>query len=260
MSAFQRLLDEVRTDAATLSVGQASERQLLTAEHLLEDADNLEPMGAQLPISDKAIDLVVTFEVSSKAAYERAYRHPTWPKGKSGITIGIGYDIGYVSPDTLAQDWRANLPDREVDILRPACGVKGPAAQALLPQTSAVDVPFDNAMSVFRDVTLGKTATQTLRFLPRAARLHPDSFGALVSLVYNRGASFALEGDRYAEMRQIRSDIAESRFQDVPGRIRSMKRLWQNDPSARGLVTRRELEALLFEEGLAAEAATRGAT
>jgi GH24 family phage-related lysozyme (muramidase) len=30
-----------------------------------------------------------------------------------------------------------------------------------------------------------------------------------------------------------------------------MKRLWENDPDARGLVKRRELEAVLFEEGLA---------
>jgi GH24 family phage-related lysozyme (muramidase) len=29
-----------------------------------------------------------------------------------------------------------------------------------------------------------------------------------------------------------------------------MKRLWENDPKMAGLVRRRELEALLFEQGL----------
>jgi hypothetical protein len=143
------------------------------------------------------------------------------------------------------------MSDANVETLTAACGVTGPAAKDLLATVGGVDIPFENAMSVFRDVTLGKTTAQTASFLPNVTHLSGDSLGALVSLVYNRGASFALPGDRFIEMRQIRDDVANLRFEQVPSRIRSMKRLWENDPDARGLVKRRELEAVLFEEGLA---------
>jgi hypothetical protein len=157
-----------------------------------------------------------------------------------------------VRPAVLAADWRNQLAQKQIDLLAVACGVTGTAAAALLVQTHAVDIPFDNAMAVFRGVTLGQTASLTARALPNADRLHPDCFGALVSLVYNRGPSFGLQGDRYAEMRQIKEDMRAAQFAQVPGRIRAMKRLWQGRPELGGLVKRRELEAVLFEEGLAA--------
>jgi hypothetical protein len=53
-------------------------------------------------------------------------------------------------------------------------------------------------------------------------------------------------------MRQILSDMQAMNFADNPRQIRSMARLWVDDPGARGLVTRRELEATLFQDGLAA--------
>ena len=45
-------------------------------------------------ISQAAIDLIVREEVSGKEVYERNYRRPEWPGGSSGVTIGIGYDVG----------------------------------------------------------------------------------------------------------------------------------------------------------------------
>lgn len=251
MGAFQQLLDAARgeEDAAPAA---ASERQQLEADGLLGKLGEFQPQGSVPPISDKAIDLILMFEVSSKALYERRYRHPVWPKGRSGITVGIGYDVGYVRPAVLATDWQGQLAQEQIDVLALACGVTGPAAQGLLERTRSVDIPFDSAMNVFRGVTLVQTAALSATALPNAERLHPDSFGALVSLVYNRGASFRLAGERYVEMRQIREDMAALRFDQVPGRIRAMKRLWQGKPDMAGLVKRRELEAVLFEEGLAA--------
>ena len=57
------------------------------------------------PISAAAVDLLVASEVSSRAFYERRLVHPIWPQGRSGITIGIGYDVGTVSAGTLKADW-----------------------------------------------------------------------------------------------------------------------------------------------------------
>jgi hypothetical protein len=72
--------------------------------------------------------------------------------------------------------------------------------------------------------------------------------GALVSLTYNRGASFGKQADRYREMSSIKAHMENSQFAKIPGEFRSMKRLW---PGVRGLQERREFEARLFEKGLA---------
>jgi hypothetical protein len=46
-------------------------------------------------ISQAAFDMIVEFEVSGEAAYDKRYRQPTRPGAASGITIGIGYDCGH---------------------------------------------------------------------------------------------------------------------------------------------------------------------
>jgi len=46
-------------------------------------------------IGRNAKGLIIASEVSSRAVYEkRRYGFPTWPGGRSGVTIGFGYDIG----------------------------------------------------------------------------------------------------------------------------------------------------------------------
>jgi GH24 family phage-related lysozyme (muramidase) len=107
------------------------------------------------------------------------------------------------------------------------------------------------AEAVFRTRTLPATAAQTRAALANTAALAADSFGALVSLVYNRGPSFAAAGARYLEMRAIAAAMASRDFGAVPAQFRAMKRLWQSDPALAGLVARREQEAILFEAGLA---------
>jgi hypothetical protein len=53
-------------------------------------------------------------------------------------------------------------------------------------------------------------------------------------------------------MRAIAKHMAEQRFAAIPDEIRAMKRLWAGNPDMAGLLKRRELEAALFEQGLAA--------
>ena len=62
-------------------------------------------------ISQAAIDLIVCEEVSGKEVYERNYRRPEWPGGSSGVTIGIGYDVGAGVSDKaqLWADWRGRI-------------------------------------------------------------------------------------------------------------------------------------------------------
>jgi hypothetical protein len=141
-------------------------------------------------ISERAAQLIVGCEVTSEAVCTARYLHPERPQGASGVTIGIGYDIGYVSPDELSADWSGQLATKDIETLSRACGVTGSPARALTSELQDVDVPWAAANAVFRSHTIPHTIAQTIEALPRAAQLPPDCLGALVSLVYNRGAAF----------------------------------------------------------------------
>lgn len=252
-TTFDVLLGQTRGSAEILQqTTPDEERKQFEAEHPPELVSTRDAVPA---ISDRAVDLIVTFEVTSADLYNARYRHPTWPGGQSGPTIGIGYDCGYCTADQLAQDWTAAIGQDAVNKLKTVCGKTGPGAQQALPGVASVDVPFDAANQVFRATSVRRTTSQTVHALPKAAQMPGDCLGALVSLVYNRGASFTLQGDRYNEMRQIAADVDSGNLKDISAQIRSMKRLWENDPKMAGLVRRRELEALLFEQGLSAAGA-----
>src|SRR6185312_14660565 len=155
--------------------------------------------------SQAAIDLIVTEEVSSRAAYEKLYQHPTWPGGASGVTIGIGYDRGYARADQIASDWGDKLPAAMVHALERVAGIMGsPASSHAHELRGVVTVPWDAAISVFIDHDMPKWEAILAHALANTDLLPGDCFGALVSLAYNRGASFNLPGDRYAEMRGIK--------------------------------------------------------
>lgn len=211
------------------------------------DSAPADPNNPKNQISQKAIDLIVFFEVSSPALYEKKYRKPTWPGGRSGVTIGIGYDAGYAGTQ-LVNDWTGKIPGPMIQELEQAVGVKGSAASALARQLAGVvDVPLTAAMSVFQDRDIPRWVKKVQDAMPNCNLLDKDCLGALVSLAYNRGASFSLPGSRYAEMRDIKTHMANREFRLIPDDIRHMKRLW---PTVPGLQTRREKEAQLFEQGL----------
>lgn len=198
--------------------------------------------------SQAAIDLIVAEEVSSQATYQQMYQHPEWPGGASGVTIGIGYDCGYSRPDIIAADWGDKLPAPMVKCLEDVAGVTGSPASSYAHQLrGAVTVPWDAAMAVFIGRDMPKWEAIVAHALPNTDKLSPDSFGALVSLAYNRGASFSNAGDRFREMRAIHDLMAAEQFDQIPGEFRSMKRLW---PNVSGLQHRRDHEADLFQKGL----------
>src|SRR5438067_11642326 len=63
--------------------------------------DKLEPDGYTSrmlgPISDKARDLIFKFEDLDQPG--------EWPGGESGVTIGIGYDLGFATSEQFKADW-----------------------------------------------------------------------------------------------------------------------------------------------------------
>lgn len=200
-------------------------------------------------ISQAAFDLIVSSEVTSRTFYEAHDRRPEVPGGRSGITVGIGYDCGQTTAAIVRQDWAEKIPGPMIDALCRAAGLKAGAARKMLPSIrSVVDVPWGAALDVFSNTSVPKYLRRC-HALPHFDELPPDCRGVLLSLVYNRGASFDASGNRYSEMRQIKSDMAARNFTNIPGRLRGMKRLWTSS-SVRGVALRREREARLFERGL----------
>jgi uncharacterized protein (TIGR02594 family) len=205
--------------------------------------------GSATGISKDAIELIVHAEVSSEAQYNKIYHKPVWPKGASGVTIGIGYDIGYATAAKLREDWKGLIPDSVIDQLQRAVGVKRAPASNLARElaNAGVSIPWAAAMSVFLKRDMPRWIATVEKALPNTAKLSDRSLGALVSLAYNRGPSFSAVGDRYREMNNIKRHMANQDFAKIPAEFISMQRLW---PTLRGLQTRRAAEAELFKSGL----------
>ena len=198
--------------------------------------------------SQTAVDLIVEEEVSSSALYTKLYSGFSWPGGASGPTVGIGYDTGYTTPDEILRDWAGLINSAGMAQLVIAQGKKSATAAVFVSQNkNSVVIPWSAAYLEFQNREIPKWEQKLAFALPNTDSLTADSFGALVSLIYNRGTGgFTLPGERYSEMRAIKACMANKLYDKIPAQIRSMKRLWTN-----GLVTRREREAALFERGLA---------
>lgn len=203
-----------------------------------------------MTVFDKdAFDLIVSEEVTDQATYVKKYQTPEWPGAKSGVTLGIGYDLGYVTRVQLHKDWGDYLSPTQLQRLETVVGMKGQSAKDALWMVQGVVVPWDIALREFNEKVLPTYIDLTRRALLNFDKLPLKAQGALVSLVYNRGASFANKGDRFTEMNNIRKFMELEQFDKIPNEIRAMKRLWVGT-GVSGLVARREHEAKLFEAGL----------
>ncbi|WP_429170494.1 hypothetical protein [Ensifer sp. LBL] len=231
-----------------LATGSAREiqfRQII----VIETQGTSRRLKSDRRISRRAKDLIVRFEVSGEQYYKQKLINPIWPKGDSGITIGIGYDIGYMSGQTVRGDWNGILGQDIIDRFVTAVGKKGVNARNILQNYSDIEVKWDSALQQF-DGFVPYIVSETENAFPNTSFLNEDCLGALVSLVYNRG-SLINGSDRRKEMLNIRNHMASKSFGNIPAEIRDMRRLWQGK-GLPGLLERRELEALLFERGLEA--------
>lgn len=205
-------------------------------------------------ISQATFNLIVASEVTSKAVYIKNYQRPEWPGEQSGVTIGIGYDVGQNSRVQFRADWDGKLPEAMLKALERCCGVTGEAAKPLAAALrKTVIVPWDVALDVFSNNDIPRYLEICRRALPGFDKLSPDCRGVILSVVFNRGASFNKPEPRYREMRAIKAAIKSGNLAGIPAQLRAMKRLW---PNSRGLRDRRDAEAALFEKGLATQRAS----
>ena len=193
-------------------------------------------------LSPRGIKAIIAWETGGEAEYDC---HPEWPGESSGITIGIGWDLGMTPVADTTRAWSPHLDASTLNMLVSVSGRCGEAAQGLLPHVRHLSVPWQSAFLVFEDVTLPTWYMRALRIYPQMMELSGDCASALVSLVFNRGLN--LTGDRRTEMATIQALLRTGDLQSIPSEFRAMKRLW---PNSAGLRRRRDEEAELFEYGL----------
>lgn len=203
------------------------------------------------PLIDiEAENLIIEQEVTSAATYSAKYTHPTWPGGESGATIGIGVDLGYASHEEMEHDWSPYLPASMISVMHQAVGVKAERAHVLVRSGAlkSVIVPWDIALAEFEEVEIPRWVAKTNKVFPGLEALGPLCEGSMLSLCFNRGTALQDPpgSNRRLEMRNIKAHLVSGNYAKIPAEFRSMKRLWNN-----GLVKRREVEARLFEKGLA---------
>jgi len=205
-------------------------------------------------LSKKSLDLILEFEVGGgENYYNKFLKNPTWPEGQSGVTIGVGYDLGYVNKAEFSEDWK-DLPKEIFDRLYKVVGIKGYNAKNLIRGLKDITIPWELALKVFNNKTVTKFYNLTRETFPNFDNLPEDAKGGLVSLVFNRGN--ALEGDRRREMKLIRdgmklvSTFDQKALTFIANQIRNMKRIWIGGSIEKGMSRRRDAEAKLIEESL----------
>ena len=135
-----------------------------------------------------------------------------------------------------------------LNALKRFCGIKGEVVKTMLRgEVLNVIIPYNMAYDVFVKKSIPKYYAMTKKIYPQLDELNEDTRGALVSMVYNRGAK--LDGESRKEMKAIVELVAKKDYDGIAEEIEKSKRLWENR-GLDGLVLRRESEADLIRESI----------
>lgn len=207
-----------------------------------------------LRLSKNARDLILSFEGVDQPWHLVG--------GDSGVTLGRGNDLRFSTPAQLLDAWGPHLSDAELLRLRAACGKVATAELC----ASFRDITITRAMAdeVFDRYDTPRLIARTVAAFHGSELLPEDCFGALCSVVFNRGTS--MRGPSRTEMRAIaalipnwsrmdeatRAENLNATLRGIAAQLRSMKRLWFGK-GFDGLIRRREGEAVLVESCISAE-------
>lgn len=201
--------------------------------------------AGDLTISKAAKDLILYYEVGGAAYYVGHLERPTVPPGASGITIGIGYDLGYNSVAQIRKDWGDKLPSAQVERLASVAGKTSGNARAALSRVRDIRIPYAIALQVYDGRTVPRFAKLTKDTYPGITKMNPDIQGVILSTSFNRGT--AMGGDRRKELRWTRDDIQAGKVGKLSSYQLQMRRLW---PDIRGLQRRYTAHAGLIAKSL----------
>lgn len=166
--------------------------------------------------------------------------------GDSGITLGFGYDLGQVKDvQSFVADWGDYLSTATIAKLAAAVGKRGEDAATLAPSLKGITIDEETGSNHFIDVEMPRFEALTCKVFPGVQALPLDAYGALVSLVYNRGPK--MDGPRRLQMRAIRDAVPKGDLKAIAALLRDMKSLWKGTSIEKGMWNRREAEAKLVE-------------
>lgn len=237
------------------------EQDCITKKEVMPE-NNVTPRG--LVISKRSVDMIISEEVTSPEYYSKVYCKPTWPgNSASGVTIGIGYDLGYNTRAQIIADWRGRIKEDHLQVLLACSGLKGQAAKdkCAMPAVRAVNIPYGDAYAVFVKRSIPRFAAETRNCFPCVVNLQPDAQGALVSLIYNRGSRLTDIGEKEnkeharKELRDITKACEACDYPAIEKALLNMKRLWDGVPDFEGdheqklggVLRRRDKEAALVK-------------
>ena len=195
--------------------------------------------------SEKTLALLLKYEVGGgKPYYDKFLYKFTWPKGQSGPTIAIGIDCAYYTAQELAQIF-AFLPEDQIKLIQKSVGQSGEKGRVYTDvlRNAGITVSWDQAVEIFNKFTWPKYSKLAEKAFPGLTELHPDAYGAIVSVVFNRGTSTS--GDSRIEMKNIKDLIPKKDYKGIAKEIKNMKRLWVGK-GLDGLLSRRDDEAALI--------------
>jgi hypothetical protein len=187
---------------------------------------------------------VINFETGGKTYYNRFLKNLTWPKGQSGITMGIGADLGYMTHLEFEKFFSKYFTKEQSQRIKEVIGLKGSLARLALSKVKDISLSWEDASEAFVAWTLPKFWEMTLQLWPEFDKLHEKAQIALVSIVFNRGAS--TRGPSRVEMANIKPLVLKKDYKGIASEIRKMKRLWKGK-GLDGLLKRREEEAKMVE-------------
>lgn len=200
-------------------------------------------------MTKESLHIIIGPEIGAEWAGDTRYYNkrcamPTYPGGESGVTIGIGFDLGYNTKGQIEQAWKGKVSANHLAFFIACANVRGEFCKKLItPATKVLTVPYTIALEVFLTVSLPKFTSMTKSIYPNLDNLNETTQAVLIGLVYNRGAS--LQGDRRAEMRELVEHTNNADYAAIASAIDKMKRLWVGT-DVWGLVKRREAEAKLI--------------
>lgn len=199
--------------------------------------------------SVRAQKLLFDYEVGGgETYYNKFLKKFTWPGGASGPTIAIGIDCAYYNSNEL-EDMFYFLSENELELVKRCPGLTGSRGEQYTRtlRKANIEVAWDKAVELFKNTTWPKFAKLAEKTFPGLNEFHPDAYGSVVSLVFNRGTS--LSGPSRIEMANIKKLVPSKDYKAIAKNIRSMCRLWQGK-GLDGLLQRREAEAKLIESVL----------
>ena len=208
------------------------------------------PIVHKMKITKMGLKLIIGYEISSDSYYNKHLKSPIWPGYKSGVTIGIGYDLGFYKKDEIERDWKGKIDDTDLADLKAVSGLKGAWAEKRIDSLKHIEIPLKVAKEVFLTSSVSLQAKKTKKAFPGVEKLPADAQAMLLSLVFNRGGRlrpFKRDSrDSRREMRAIRPLVADKDLKGIAEQVRAMKRLWEGKNMS-GLLKRRDKEADIIE-------------